>query len=79
MWKCALEQLGDIKIEHDTSMEKLFDSLSDIEEHLKAKGIDIELCHLMNHANFLTEERVAFYRNKILDWGNNLKRELDNE
>lgn len=79
MWKCALEQLGDIKQEHDTSIEKLLKSLFDIEEHLKEKGVDIELCHLVNHADFLTEERVKFYRNKILDWGNALKRELENE
>lgn len=79
MWNCALTQLSDIKIEHDRSREKLLESLSDMEDFLTEKGFDIELCHLVNHADFLDEERTKFYRKKILDHGNNLKREAEAE
>lgn len=79
IWKCALEQLQDIKTEHDNAIERLFSSLEDIEEHLKEKGIDIELCHLVNYTGFLDDKRMDFYRKKILDHGNNVKREIEND
>jgi hypothetical protein len=79
MWNCSLTQLNDIKIEHDKSREKLLESLSDIEMFLSEKGVSVELCHLVNHADFLDDDRVKFYRKKILDHGNNLKREAEAE
>lgn len=60
-------------------MERLLESLSDMEQYCKERGVDIELCHLANHANFFDEKRADFYRKKVLDWGNNLKREIENE
>lgn len=79
MWNFALEQIQDIKTEHDNSIEKLLESLSDMEAFLEERGISVELCHLVNHATFLDENRMKFYRKKILDHGNNLKRELETE
>ena len=79
MWKFALEQIQDIKTEHDNAMEKLLESLSDLELYAKDKGIDLELCHLINSTDYLDAKRVEFYRKKILDHGNALKREIENE
>ncbi len=79
MWKCALEQIQDIKTEHDNAIENLLQSLEDMEEHLKKRGVDIELCHLANAAGFFDDKRMEFYRKKVLDHGNSLKREIENE
>lgn len=79
MFKFALEKLQDVKIEHDSAMERLISCLEDMESYAKERGIDLELCHLANFASFLDDKRVEFYRKKILDHGNSLKREIDNE
>lgn len=79
MWKCALEQISDVKAEHDAMVERLHNSLSDMEEFLREKGVEVELCHLVNYADFLDDKRVSHYRKKILDWGNSLKREVESE
>ncbi len=80
MFKFALDQIQDIRTEHDTARDTLFNSLLDLEKWLEEKhGVQIELCHLINGADFLTDERVKFYRKKILDHGGELKREIENE
>lgn len=79
MFKFALEVLQDIKLEHDEMVEKLGESLGDMEDFIEKQGVKIELCHLVNYSSFLTEEKLNFYRKKILDHGNKLKRELEIE
>lgn len=77
-FKHNLEILAEIKREHDTSLEKLSQSLCDYEIFLKDKyGIDVELNHLLNHADYLDEQKIAIYRKRILDYGNTLKREME--
>lgn len=77
-FKHDLEILAEIKKEHDISLEKLSQSLCDYEVFLKEKyHIDIELNHLLNHADYLDEQKVLMYRKRILDYGNALKREME--
>lgn len=79
MFKYALEIMQDIKTEHDEMVEKLGESLADMEDFIEKQGVKVELCHLTNYSNFLTEEKMNFFRKKILDRGNNLKREIELE
>ena len=79
LWKFALEQIADIKTEQDNAVERLVAALGDMEDNLKEKGVDIELTHLAHFAEFLDDKRAEFYRKKILDHGNNLKREIEAE
>ncbi len=80
VFKFALGQLQDIQIEHNIARDNLLQSLEDMENWLEEKhGVKLELCHLVNSANYFTDERVEFYRKRILDHGNNIKREVENE
>lgn len=70
--------LEEIRSEHDCALDKVTESLADIEFFLKDKyNIDVELQHLIKHMEFLDEERFNYWRKKILDQGNALKRELE--
>lgn len=78
MFKFALDKIQDIKVEHDVAQNKLRASLEEIEFFLSDKyNIDIELQHLAKHVDYLDEQRLADYRKEILDYGNNLKREME--
>lgn len=78
-FKHSLEILNDIKLEHDKRLSELYKSLEDLEIFVKDKtGFDLEFCHLSNHVDFLSDEKIALLRKKILDYGNNLKREMEN-
>ncbi len=79
MFKYALELLEQIKFEHDKSIKKLEDSLIDIEEVLKERNVETNLSHLSNHADWLDDETVAFYRKKILDHAGNIRREIESD
>lgn len=79
MWKCSLEQIQDIKTEHDNALERLVNALGDMEDHLRDRGVAVELGHLAHFADFFDDKRAEFYRKKILDHGNSLKREVENE
>lgn len=78
-FKHDLDVIAEIKKEHDSSIKKLCDSLEEYEVFLKEKyGIDIELCHLSKHADFLDDEKMSIIRKRILDYGNSLRREVEN-
>ncbi len=79
-FKHDLNVLSEIKREHDASLNKLHASLEDFEVFLREKhGVDIELTHLVNHAEFLDDDRMAMIRKRILDFGNTMKREMEEE
>ncbi len=78
-WNFMLGFLEDIKFDHDSMVERLGQSLGDMEVFAEEKGIPIELCHLANNANFIDELRFKAWRKKILDRGNDLIRELESE
>lgn len=80
LFKFMLEMLAEIKAEHEISVKKLNLTLVDIERFVKEKhGIDIQLNQMVRHADFLDEEKAKLYRKRILDYGNALVRELDEE
>lgn len=78
-FKHSLGVLQDIKFDHDKAMDKLDEALFEIQEDLKEKGINVELCHLTTQAVWMDEDRLNLLRKKILDFGNNLKREVEND
>ncbi len=78
VFKHDLDVISEIKKEHDISLSKLYNSLEDIEVFLKDRhGIEIELTHLTNHAEFLDDEKMSIIRKRVLDYGNTLKREME--
>ncbi len=77
--KFCLSLLEDIRQEHDKCMENLLNSSGDLEEHWKSKGQDINVSHLMHHAHFFDEDRFNIYRKKVLDFSNDIKREIDKD
>lgn len=80
VFKHDLEVIAEIKKEHDISLTKLYNSLEDMECFLKEKqGVDVELTHLANHAEFLDDEKMGIIRKRVLDFGNTMKREMENE
>lgn len=75
--KFILEILKEMKLEHDSNIEKVGESLIEMEMFISEKyGIDIDLAHLGKHFEFLTESKFAFLRNKVLDFSNDLIRSL---
>jgi hypothetical protein len=78
MFKYSLNILEDLKKEHDLNLENIQKSLIDHEVFLKEKyNIDVELLHLANHVDFLNETKMNTIRKQILDYGNNLRREME--
>lgn len=77
-FKNGLSVLEEIRDEHDSCIEKLLESFVDIELFIKEKySVDVDLQHLIKHAEFFDEERFQYWRKKILDHGNSLKREIE--
>lgn len=78
MFKYSLGILEDLKREHDVNLENLKKSLYDYELFLKQTyNIDVELSHLANHIDFLNDGKINVVRKQILDYGNNLRREME--
>jgi hypothetical protein len=66
LFKQFLHLLEDMKFEHDVNYSKLKESLP-------------EAKHLIDMANFLDEKKYSHSRKKILDFGNDAIRNLDND
>lgn len=79
LWNFTLNLLQDIRLEHDAMVERLGESLGNMEDFCEARGVPVELCHLTNYARFLDDDRLKYLRKKILDHGNDLKREIELE
>ena len=78
-WNFMLVFLDEIKFDHDAMVERLGQSLGDLEVFLEDNKTPLELCHLTNNANFIDDLRLRAWRKRIIDRGNDLIRELDNE
>ena len=77
MMKYSLDILNDIREQQSIQVNKLGESLLDIESFLNERyDIDIDIAHLTKHAEFLDEFQFAIIRKKILDYGGVLRREL---
>lgn len=73
----GLNVLREIKDAQDSQMEKLSDSLEEIEAFLLEKhGIQIDLAHLAKHAEYLDETQAKSIRKRFLDYGGMMRREL---
>lgn len=78
MFKFALDIIQEIKAEHDDNVTKFYSSVITLQNFIKSKyNIDIELEHLINHIDYLDDEKMARTRKKILDFGNNLIRQKE--
>lgn len=73
----GLNVLQELRNQQENQIQKLGDSLMEIEEFLHEKyGVDIDLGHLVKHAEILDESQAKTYRKRFLDYGGELRREL---
>lgn len=77
MMKFALDSLEEVYALQQNSLNKLGESLADIEESVFSEtGKNIDLAHLAKHGEFLDETLLKLYRKKLLDYAGELRREL---
>jgi len=75
--KFILEILTDLRQEHDRQIERVGESLIEMEQFLEEKkNIEIELTHLTKHFEFFGENQYNSARKKILDYAGDLTRSL---
>ncbi len=79
MFSLCLDIIAEIKTEHDIAIDQVGQALSELEDFIEEQGMKVNLTHLINLFDFLNDEKIKIYRKRILDHGNNLKRELDQE
>lgn len=77
MMKFSLDILGEIYLLQGRQTAKLGESMIEMEEFLKAKyDIDVDLGHLVKHAELLDEETLKLLRKRLFTHGETLRREL---
>ena len=77
MMKFALDSLEEVYALQQNALNKLGESLADIEESVyQETGKEIDLAHLAKHGEFLDETLLKLYRKKLLDYGGEMRREL---
>ena len=75
--KFVLGLIEDLRAEHDENINKVGTSLVEFEETIERKyGVELDLAHLTKHFSFFDEEKYIRYRKKILDFSNQIQREL---
>ena len=73
----ALTILEDLCAEHNAQIERVGESLSDMEFHIYEKTKqDFDLAHLTKHFAFLDDKKYASLRKKLFDYAGNLERSL---
>lgn len=77
MVKYCLGILEDARVQQEIQVEKLGESLAEHEMFVFEKsGVDVELAHLVKHAESLGDTQYQIYRKRILDYGGELRRGL---
>ena len=77
MMKFSLDQLNEIYVLQKNQLEKLAESLIDMERFVYNHfGEDLDLEHLAKHGEFLDEKLLEMYRKRMFDHCKALKLEL---
>lgn len=80
LFKLFLEILDELKIENDTKIKNLNNTLEDLEFFLKKEyGISASLTSHVKYVNLLDEDKMKQLRKRVLDYGNSLLREIETQ
>lgn len=80
LFKLFLEILDELKVENEDNQENLEKTFLELEDFLKEKhGISINLISYLKYSNNLDDNKIKQLRKRILDYGNSLLREIENQ
>lgn len=78
-YKKYLDLLADLKADSEAQTNRLKDALSVIEYSLKQEGKHVPLLIHLKQSDWFDEEKLKRLRKQVLDFGNDLNRELELE
>ena len=80
LFKLFLEILDEQKVENEENQKNLEITFLELEEFLKKEhGISINLISYIKYSNNLDDNKIKQLRKRILDYGNSLLREIENQ
>ena len=80
LFKLFLEILDEQKVENEENQKNLENTFLELEEFLKKEhGISINLISYLKYSNNLDYNKIKQLRKRILDYGNSLLREIENQ
>jgi hypothetical protein len=80
LFKLFLEILDEQKVQNEDNQKNLEITFLELEEFLKKEhGISINLISYLKYSNNLDDNRIKQLRKRILDYGNSLLREIENQ
>jgi hypothetical protein len=80
LFKLFLEILDEQKIENEENQKNLEKTFLELEVFLKKEhGISINLISYLKYSNNLDDNKIKQLRKRILDYGNSLLREIENQ
>jgi hypothetical protein len=80
LFKLFLEILDEQKVENEENQKNLEITFLELEQFLKKEhGISINLISYLKYSNNLDDNKIKQLRKRILDYGNSLLREIENQ
>jgi hypothetical protein len=80
LFKLFLEILDEQKVENEDNQKNLEKTFLELEDFLKKEhGISINLISYLKYSNNLDDNKIKQLRKRILDYGNSLLREIENQ
>ena len=80
LFKLFLEILDEEKVENEENQKNLEKTFLELEDFLKKEhGISINLISYLKYSNNLDDNKIKQLRKRILDYGNSLLREIENQ
>jgi len=80
LFKLFLEILDEQKVENEENQKNLEKTFLELEVFLKKEhGISINLISYLKYSNNLDDNKIKQLRKRILDYGNSLLREIENQ
>jgi hypothetical protein len=80
LFKLFLEILDEEKVENEDNQKNLEKTFLELEDFLKKEhGISVNLISYLKYSNNLDDNKIKQLRKRILDYGNSLLREIENQ
>ena len=80
LFKLFLEVLNELRVENEENQENLKKTFLELEDFLKKEhGISVNLISYLKYSNNLDDNKIKQLRKRILDYGNSLLREIENQ
>ena len=80
LFKLFLEILNEAKVENEANQKNLEKTFLELEDFLKKEhGISVNLISYLKYSNNLDDNKIKQLRKRILDYGNSLLREIENQ